>query len=141
MRCCLCGGAESTGHVFFGCSIARFTWCCIRDALGWAGCPSSLSDALDDHVWGGKIPIRLKFFIIVGVTWAIWRSRNKMAIEKLFPKNPLDVIRSGVAYVQKWRPLLGASVQANIAILGEKMKMWFQNHSPSNGSILDIVEL
>ena len=90
---------------------------------------------------GGKIPIRLKFFIIAGVTWAIWRSRNKMAIEKLFPKNPLDVIRSGVAYVQKWWPLLGASDQANIAILGEKMKMWFQNHSPSNGSILGIVEL
>ena len=82
-------GAESTNHVFFGCLIARFSWCCLRDAFGWAGCPSSLSDALGDHVWGGKIPIRLKFFIIAGVTWAIWRSRNRMAIEKTVPQKPL----------------------------------------------------
>jgi len=27
--CCLCGEVEITNHVFFGCSVARFTWCCL----------------------------------------------------------------------------------------------------------------
>ena len=45
-----------------------------------------------------------------------------MAIEHSFPKNPLDVIRSGVAFVQKWQPLLGASDQEEIATLGEQLK-------------------
>ena len=140
--CCLCGEVETTNHVFFGYSVARFTWCCLRDAFGWAGCPSNLGDVLGDKFLGVmKIPAHLKLFVIVGITWAIWRSRNKMAIEKLFPKNFLDVIRSGVAFVQKWRLLLGKSDQASIAKLGEKMMAWFQIHTPSLASVSDIVEL
>lgn len=38
VHCCLCGEVETTNHIFFGCSIARLTWCCLRDAFGWVGC-------------------------------------------------------------------------------------------------------
>ena len=108
--CRLCGEVETTNHVFFGCSVARFTWCCLRDTFDWAERPSNLGDVLGDKFLGVmKIPAHLKLFVIAGITWAIWRSRNKMAIEKLFPKNLLDVIRSGVAFVQKWHLLLGKS--------------------------------
>jgi len=49
---------------------------------------------------------QLKIFVFAGIAWAIWRSRNKMAIEQCFPRNLLNVIRSGADFVQKWRPLL-----------------------------------
>ena len=46
IHCCLCGKVETTNHVFFECSISRFAWCCLRDALGRTGCPIDLSDLM-----------------------------------------------------------------------------------------------
>ena len=71
---------------------------------------------------GMRLYNRLKIFVFAEIIWAFWRSRNRMTIEHSFPKNPLDVIRSGVAFVQKWQPLLGASDQEEIATLGEQLK-------------------
>ena len=51
--CCLCGKVETNNHVFFGCSIPRFAWCCLRDAFGWARCPTDLSDLMGVSVAGG----------------------------------------------------------------------------------------
>ena len=63
-----------------------------------------------------------------------------MAIEQCFPRNLLNVIRSGAAFVQKWRPLLGGADQVAIASLGEKLKSWLHNFVPNNVEVSDIVE-
>ena len=68
VTCCLCGEVESTNHVFFGCSISRFAWCCLRDAFGWAGCPSNWSDLMGDKVTKGmRLYNRLKIFVFAGI--------------------------------------------------------------------------
>ena len=98
--CCLCGKVETNNHVFFGCLISRFAWCCLRDAFGWARCPTDLSDLMGVSVAGGpRLTNHLTTFIFAGFAWAIWRSRNNMAIERCFPGNPLEVIHSGFAFM------------------------------------------
>jgi hypothetical protein len=68
IACCLCGEVESTNHVFFGCSISRFAWCCLRDAFSWAGCPSNWSDLMGDKVTKGmRLYNRLKIFVFAGI--------------------------------------------------------------------------
>ena len=42
--CCLCGNSEDSNHIYFGCSLACFLWCGIRDALGWSDFPFSWED-------------------------------------------------------------------------------------------------
>jgi len=54
---------------------------------------------------------------------------------------PLNVFRSGVAFVQKWQPLLGGADQVVIASLGEKLMTWLHNFTPSSATVSDIVEL
>ena len=63
---------------------------------------------------GSMLTNHLRTFIFARFAWAIWRSRNKMAIEQCFPGNPLEVIHSGFAFMQKWRPLLGGADQVAI---------------------------
>jgi hypothetical protein len=45
-------------------------------------------------------------FIFAGFGWALWTSRNKMAIEKSFPQMPTDVIYNAISLMQKWSILL-----------------------------------
>ena len=37
-------------------------------------------------------------FMFAGFSWAIWTTRNKMAIEKKFPKAPSDVIYCAISF-------------------------------------------
>jgi len=105
--CALCGKTETVDHIFFHCSIARLIWCGIRDCLGWAECPVSWATWKNKWAKGGlKNPKRFTIFLFAGIAWALWVNRNKMAIEKSFPKDPLQVLYSGISFLQKWRPLL-----------------------------------
>ena len=54
----------------------------------------------------GPLPTRLLMFIFAGFAWALWMTRNKMAIEKSFPKTPTDVIYLALSLMQKWSILL-----------------------------------
>ena len=64
-----------------------------------------------------------------------------MAMELCFQKNPLDVIRLDVAFVQRWWPLLEEADQTAITSFGEKMKTWLHNFTPSKVAVSDIMEL
>jgi hypothetical protein len=39
-------------------------------------------------------------------SWVLWTVRNKMAIEKHFPKAPSDVMYVAISLLQKWSLLL-----------------------------------
>lgn len=106
-RCILCKNIESIDHIFFGCPLAIFFWACIRDALAWDGFPTSTANFFE--IWllkgfGTQKPFAL--FIFAGFMWAIWRTRNKMTIEKKFPKSASNVMFYGISFLQKWRILL-----------------------------------
>jgi hypothetical protein len=41
-------------------------------------------------------------------SWALWLIRNKLSIEKSFPKQPVDCFFKTAMFLQLWRPLLKA---------------------------------
>ena len=80
-----------------------------------AGRPCDFSDLMSGRLTKGvKVSWGLSLFIFAGVTGAIWKIRNKMAIEESLPKSQLDVIRSGIAFVQKWLLLLGDTIKRGL---------------------------
>lgn len=95
-QCCvLCRNIETINHIFFACSFGRFVWCRIRDALGWEGFPTSVSDLMGRWIQNTTHTHKsLDLFFLAGFMWAIWRARNKMTIEKKFPNNPTKVLRT-----------------------------------------------
>jgi hypothetical protein len=46
------------------------------------------------------------FFFFAGFAWTLWTTRDKMAIEKHFPKAPTDVIYDALSLMQKWSIML-----------------------------------
>ena len=43
--------------------------------------------------------------MFAGLAWAIWKNRNKMAIEKCFPLNPDGIIHMAIIFLQMWADL------------------------------------
>jgi hypothetical protein len=63
-------------------------------------------------------------FLFAGLTWALWRVRNKMVIERKFPSNGLDVIHFGVLFVQKWSLLLkDADQEVTAKVIGKILSL------------------
>jgi len=52
------------------------------------------------------LPANLLIFFFAGFAWTLWTTRNKMAIEKHFPKAPTDVIYAALSLMQKWSIML-----------------------------------
>ena len=77
-----------------------------------AGFPVSTADLTDCWIkckFG--VSRQLDHFVFAGFAWALRNNRNKMGIEHTFPSNPVDVIFTGVALLQKWCLLLNAKDQ------------------------------
>jgi hypothetical protein len=141
-RCALCGQGEDVNHIFFRCSIARLTWCGVRDSLGWAECPTSWELWRDK--WGKGalgIPKRLGIVLFAGVAWALWINRNKMAIERSFPKDPLQILYSSISFLQKWPSLLKPADQDDMTEIVEKLKAWTRRPDIRGARISDVEEL
>jgi len=54
----------------------------------------------------GLLPVKLLMFVFAGFSWAIWTTRNKMAIEKRSARAPTDVVYVALTLLQKWNILL-----------------------------------
>jgi hypothetical protein len=135
----LCGRHETTKHIFFSCSLARFIWSGLGNALGWDKIPSSMGDLQGSRLsqmFGTNMC--LGFFFFAGFTWAIWKARNKMAIERSFPNNPIDIVYSGLSFVQSWRRLLKPTDQDKLMKSVEVLKRWLNSYLPTATTISDI---
>lgn len=91
-HCTMCNKLETADHVLFHCVFARFVWACFREALGWDRSPTSMTDFLAIWLPIGGTDYNVKLFSLAAVTWTLWTSRNKMAIEKKLPKSPTDLL-------------------------------------------------
>ena len=138
----LCGRKEDVNHVLFRCSMARFIWCGVWEALAGKNIPTSWED------WRGlqlvnefKLPKRFTMFLFSGLAWALWKTRNKMAIEHIYPTQAMQVLHLGVSFVQKWRPLLKASDQEKMKEVVDRLKHWAMNFCPSVACVSDIEEI
>ena len=79
--CCLCGCLEDVDHIFFKCHLAKFVWAMIAEMFDLLSYPTSWDDFCGSWLRGkGPIPIRLIIFIFAGFAWALWTTRNKIAI-------------------------------------------------------------
>jgi hypothetical protein len=122
--------------------MAQFVWCCVRIIFGLNDSPASWSDLQGCWVLDNlQMPHRLCLFLFAGLTWALWRARNKMAIKRKFPSNPLDVIRSGVLFVQKWSLLLKDADQEVIVKVIDKIQVWLGGFRLRDIVVSHIVEL
>lgn len=80
-------------------------------------------------------------FLFVGAAWALWNTRNKMAIEHILPKSPLQVLYSGILFMQKWRQLLKVADQDEMEELESRIRGWAHAFNPSDAAVTDIMEL
>jgi hypothetical protein len=62
------------------------------------------SDGLHSYLAAGQgaLTFAIDNVYFAGFAWALWTTRNKMAIEKRFPKAPNDVIYVALTLMQKW---------------------------------------
>jgi len=85
--------------------------------LDWFGSSFRVGDnskILDDLQGVGlanlfKTNMRLGFVMFAGFARALWKARNKMAIEKTFPNKPMGTIYAGLSFVQKMAPATKAN--------------------------------
>jgi DNA-directed RNA polymerase specialized sigma54-like protein len=90
----------------------------------------------------GKGPLpRLIIFIFSGFAWALWTSRNKMAIDKKYPKTPTDVIFIALSFQQKWSASHKEKDQERIRPVKDSITSWLKNFKPSTVILSDIVEI
>jgi len=83
----------------------------------------------------GPLPRRLTLCVFAGFAWAVWTTRNKMAIEKFFPKPPTDVIYLALSFMQKWSILLKEEDREQICQLKAVIMNWLE-FKPSNQLLL-----
>lgn len=84
----------------------------IEGSITLAGFPVSTADLRDCWIkckFG--VSRQLDHFVFAGFAWALRNNRNKMGIEHTFPSNPVDVIFTGVALLQKRCLLLNSKDQ------------------------------
>ena len=102
-NCSLYNKPETVNIIIFGCPLAQYVWSCLRDALGWEGFPTSVKDLTSNWITKGfRTSQSLGMFFFAGLAWAIWRNRNKVAIEKSFPATPNIVIYAGTNFLHTW---------------------------------------
>ena len=99
--------SESVDHIFFDCALARMFWAVLKEVFDLQYVPRSLKEFSEDWLQGkGPLPSRLIMFLFAGFAWTLWVTRNKMEIEKCYPKAPFDVLYAALFLLQKWSMLL-----------------------------------
>jgi primosomal protein N' len=79
-------------------------------------------------------------FFFAGFAWALWNTRNKMAIEKIFVKAPTDVIYMAISFMQRWSVLLKEKDRDRVAQALEAILSWMKNFKPKTTTATDVFE-
>jgi len=142
VNCFLCGEVESVDHVFFTCHLATLIWSMIREVFNLERYPNSLCDFSSMWILGkGHLPSRLIIFVFAGLAWALWTTRNKMAIEKIIPKSPTDVMYVALSLLQKWSVRLKDEDQDRISQFKDMILCWIRSFKPNPTLLSDVVEM
>jgi hypothetical protein len=111
-RCVLCGQSEDANHLLFECSLEKFVWSFMGETLRWSGFPRSMEDLVLNWLPGGfKVSYQTALTCFAGVAWAIWLTRNKMCMLRVFLNNPIEIIYLCLSFVQKWQVLAGRTTR------------------------------
>ena len=113
-RCATCGEVEDATHIFFSCALAKLGWSVVRRLLGCNWSPANFPQfhAYIQQLLGQRR--RLTWVLVSVLFWALWVTRNKLAIEGIVPRHPSDLIFKTMMFLQVWAGL--AKVQDNAAL-------------------------
>jgi len=103
--CPLCAGPETRTHILFSCTAARVLWTFVREALGPDWEALNLAEFLQLQAIQPARHRRLFWLIFATMSWTLWTTRNKMVIDKVFPKKASDSFFKFLAFLQHWHPL------------------------------------
>ena len=133
---------EDIDHLFFHCHLAKFIWEVICEVFHLSSHPTSWEEFSVFWLGGkGPLPKNLIMFLFSAFAWALWITRNKIAIEKKFPKAPIDVIYSAMFLIQKWSVLLREKDQKQIMKAKGDILNWLKSFKMNPILHSDVVEL
>jgi len=76
--------------------------------------------------------------LFAGIAWAMWKNRNKMAIEKRFPNSPDAVMHMIANFVQMWADLLKENDRAKMREMAQSLSDWMKMKACYTGPYRDI---
>lgn len=79
-------------------------------------------------------------FVFAAFCWALWTTRNKMVIEKKFPRRPTDVVYTALSFLQVWSFKLKED-QERISQFRMAIMRWLKEFKPSQILMSDVVEV
>jgi hypothetical protein len=100
--CLFCFTHETILHLFFTCTAAKFLWSMVGTAVGAHNRPGSFAQYfwwMPNH---SNVSRNVQIVGLAAICWAIWKARNKACFEKIYPKNPVDLIYHTVVFMKYW---------------------------------------
>lgn len=104
-NCALCGAQEDANHIIFNCAPAVFLWSGVREIFGPGWNPTSMAGLLTSMQNTRGQARRIAWRTFGALAWALWTTRNKLAIEGIIPSHPANYIFKWALFFQQWRPL------------------------------------
>uniref|UniRef100_A0A8I6XL94 Reverse transcriptase zinc-binding domain-containing protein n=1 Tax=Hordeum vulgare subsp. vulgare TaxID=112509 RepID=A0A8I6XL94_HORVV len=101
----LCHVPETGMHILFSCVAAQALWCYVREALGPEWVAHNFAEFLQVRATPAGRKRRLFWLVFSALTWTLWTTRNKMVIERVFPRRASDSFFKFLAFLQLWHPL------------------------------------
>jgi hypothetical protein len=141
-KCCLCGVLETINHLLFECVLAKWIWAVIKEVFYARDIPNSVQEMSEGWLWGnGPLPTRNIMFFFAGFAWTLWVTRNKMAIEKCYPKAPTNILYDALSLLQRWSLLLKVIDKEKVDQANVMLLRWIRNFEPSLVMPTDIVDI
>ena len=101
--CEFCGLFESTDHLFFKCSVARYIWRVAQIALNLHTIPTSTDDLFGPWIHSfSKIDRNVVMFGCGAVLWSIWRTRNDKVFNGKMLADPSNAVFLCCFWLDTW---------------------------------------
>jgi hypothetical protein len=91
---------------FFLCPITKAVWGCVGTCIGADCIPNSVDQY---YIWMKTfLPHGDNFYVagLAAITWAIWKTRNKIYFEDKLLSDPKDIIYHACVFLKYWVDLL-----------------------------------
>ena len=119
---------EDTDHIFFNCVLAKFVWACVKECLMWEKIPVSLDEFHQNWLdTRGANDYYICLSSFAAVAWTLWKIRNRMAIEKVFPNHLTEAIFKFISCLQKWRILIREDDRRRLDKVINMMEDWMKS--------------
>jgi hypothetical protein len=113
--CVFCDQPETLEHLIFQCIVAKCVWGMVGICMGATNIPSNIinyKEWIQNILPQGK---EVHHFGFAAISWAIWKSRNKIVFEKKIIKHPAEIIMHACAFMFYWAGLFKPDFAGGVA--------------------------